>query len=189
MVSSDTATQTSPLPLHNAKFQTPAHRCSICNEVFGQPRADGLAEYAVILPCTHIFGSYCIARWLESSLNHDCPNCRRKMVYKECGHAIKAREIESAPECVAESDMPQSCVRCSWSEVAEGELRALSERRLAEERALGGLKMYMPGVFGGMARQTSESVDKRIEELRKQWMAEIEAAICKIEERDGRKQW
>ena len=71
----------------------------------------------------------------------------------------------------------------------EEELRIMNERRLAEEKALAGLKMCLPGIFGSMSRETVESVDGRIEEVRRSWRAELDTAIGKIEEKEGRHQW
>jgi len=170
-------------------LQLPAQRCSICNETFGQPRADGSVEKAAILPCAHIFGELCISRWLENSPHHDCPNCRRKMVYSGCGHVIKACDIERAPKSVGESEMPEKCLACCWGGMMEEELRIMNERRLLEERALAGMKLCLPGIFGGRSRETVESADGRIEEVRRSWRAELDAAISKFEDNEGRHRW
>lgn len=71
----------------------------------------------------------------------------------------------------------------------EAELRILEERRLAEERALRGMKHYLPRMYGGMARESAEGVDGRIEELRRAWKVEIDAAIHMVEQKEGRDRW
>jgi hypothetical protein len=64
--------------------------------------------------------------------------------------------------------MPASCRRCrgdSEGNELVGDLRR-KERLMLEESALEGLRMHLPGVFGGTCKKTVESVPERIEELR-----------------------
>jgi hypothetical protein len=182
------STQTPTLTsLHQLK--DPAQCCSICNETLGLPRADGKIESAAILPCSHVFGSICIMRWLETeALNHDCPNCRRKMVYWGCGHLIRPCDIAWAPRCVGEKDMPEKCLMCRGSGKLGAELKLRNERRMLEESALEVLRTHLPSVFGGMCRSRVESVDSRIEELRQEWRSDVDA-LCSSFEEQGRDQW
>jgi len=76
--------------------QEQEHCCSICSFTLGVPRNsfDGKIEKPVILPCSHVFGSLCISRWLDhDSMRRDCPVCRRVMRYTGCGCAIRPWEI------------------------------------------------------------------------------------------------
>ena len=124
-------------------------------------------------------------RWLEiDSLHQDCPCCRRRMVYRGCGHPMKPCDAEKAPKCVAEKDMPEKCLRCRASEDLELELRLKRERQLAEQRALEGMKIYLPVMFGGLARSTVQNVDGRIEDSRDDWRKELDAALSEIGERN-----
>jgi len=43
-----------------------------------------------------------------------------------------------------------------------------SERQAANQRALEGMRTYLPTVFGGMCRATMTSVDGRVAQLRKE---------------------
>ena len=167
------------------------HDCSVCNEPLGLPRSDGLVEKAAILPCSHIFGDLCISRWLETeSLNQDCPNCRRKMVYRECGHTIKPCDISQAPKCVGESDMPENCFGCQRGGELEEVLNIMNERWLAEEQVLEGLKLHVSSMFGDMGVSTPESIDDRIVDLKGRWRSAAEAACRYFEEKQGgRVQW
>jgi hypothetical protein len=185
-----------PIPLISPKAQEEAtQRCTICNSLFNLPRPDGLIEKASILPCSHVFGHICIQRWLETdSLHQDCPICRRPMLYRVCGHVIKACEADKAPKGVSEGDMPERCAKCrSGGDGEEGGLdNELSEsRRMMEvqKSALEGMRQHLPGVFGGMCRSTVQSVDGRIEELKQEWERETDAAFGEVEEKHGRLEW
>jgi Ring finger domain len=136
--------------------ELPSYRCTICHEVIGERRQDGLVENAVMLPCGHVFGRECIGRWLEGASSHqDCPNCRRRMVYSECGHHVRPVEIERKPRVVREGEMPGKCGICrgggpGWE--AEERLRMLRRRQEAEEKALVGMRIQLPGFFGAFCR-------------------------------------
>lgn len=164
--------------------ERPTYRCTICNEVLGLPRLDGQVETAVILPCSHIFGSICITRWLEKeSVHQDCPNCRRKMIYRDCGHTIKPCEVERAPKAVSEEDMPEKCGICRGEGLLENQLRLARERQLAEERALVGMSIQLPGIFGTFCRTSIQSVDSRIVESREFWKREIDALYAELQQK------
>ena len=184
-------------------------RCDICNEILGATRSDGQIETAYILPCSHVFGNICISRvcnfsvnlshprlnpfqWLETDSQHqDCPNCRRRMLYSECGHIIKPCEVVLAPKCVEEKDMPEKCSSCRGGKVCEQELRMQNEERQAEENVLQGMKVHMPSVFGEMCRDTA-GLDWRIADLRSYWKKEIDGMFGQVhdfEEVEERDQW
>lgn len=164
--------------------EQPTYRCTICNEVLELPRLDGQVEAAVILPCSHIFGSICITRWLENdSLHQDCPNCRRRMIYRECGHAIKPCEVERAPKAVSEKDMPEKCGICRGGGMLEDLLRVVRERQLAEEKALVGMRIQLPGIFGAFCRTSIQSVDSRIEESRELWKRELDELYAELQQK------
>lgn len=56
--------------------------CVLCKEPFGT-KVDGErgkeSEHPVKLPCGHIFGSSCIAIWLEKEGKTTCPYCRHQL--------------------------------------------------------------------------------------------------------------
>lgn len=182
----------------------PLKTCQICNEPHLMPRPDGTIEVPSILPCGHVFGSLCISRWLEvSSLNKDCPHCRRAMQYKGCGCGVKALPLELAPgllslnlelekpEPVKEDEMPDKCWVCRCVERAyEGKggemgekLRMMRERMRAEEQALEGLKILgSPSLFGGPAGVGSVGRDfvVRAAETRNYWRGEMERLSAEI---------
>ena len=71
----------------------------------------------------------------------------------------------------------------------EEESRESKRKMEAQERALEGMRRHLPGVFGGMCRNTVQSVDGRIEGLRRDWGREIDAAFRELEEKEGRRKW
>jgi len=87
--------------------------------------------------------------------------------------------------------MPERCARCRGLENdgLEGGLREAREMMLAQERALEGMRRHLPGVFGGTCRSTVQSIDGRIEELRREWGREVNAAFEELEEKEGRLEW
>jgi len=164
--------------------------CSICNEIIGVSRADNLVENAAVLPCSHIFGELCISRWLESdSLHHNCPICRRRMIYEECGHTIRPCGISRAPSFVEEKEMPKKCFACRGGGLVEDVLVMINERRLAEEKILLGMRKCVFGFFDEMCGTTVESVDERIKEVRERWKDAAGAFCRELEEKEGRDQW
>ncbi|TGO24953.1 hypothetical protein BPAE_0091g00310 [Botrytis paeoniae] len=169
----------------------PPQRCSICNEDIGTSHCDGEIEAAYILPCSHVFGSTCILRWLETDSPHqNCPQCRRKMVYTECGHLIRPCEVSSAPQSVREADMPKRCLGCRGLEgELKDEVEMLLKRAEVEQRALTAMKMHFPGVWGEMCRDTVRTVGKRVEESREVLRRDIEELCRKYEESGKREQW
>ena len=48
--------------------------CHICHELYTDPSPEG-AENPVKLPCGHVLGSECLAKWFNGSKN-SCPMCR-----------------------------------------------------------------------------------------------------------------
>jgi hypothetical protein len=170
--------------------EQPSYRCTICNEVIGQPRPDGLVETAVMLPCGHIFGSLCISRWLEDASTHqDCPNCRRRMIYSECGHHVRPLDIERKPRPVRDADMPGKCGICrAGGGTVEERLKILRMRQEAEEKALVGMRIQLPGFFGAFCRGSILSVERRIEESKEGWRRELEGLYEELR-REHRVEW
>jgi len=85
--------------------------------------------------------------------------------------------------------MPEECVICRGCGRLEEELRLRNERLLLEESVLKGLRALLPSVFGGVCRSTVESVDSRIDELRREYRADVDALCSAFEEKEGRDQW
>lgn len=52
--------------------------CHICKEPYQDPTGKEKAERAKKLPCNHILGADCLAKWFESS--NTCPLCRAVIV-------------------------------------------------------------------------------------------------------------
>lgn len=98
-------------------------------------------------------------------------------MYSGCGHPIKPRDVEKAPKPVSKDDMPEKCLVCRTGGEVESQIKVMRERQAAEERALRGLKMYLPGGIGGVRKVAEEDVDERIEESKEVWRKEIEALI------------
>ena len=164
--------------------------CSICNEIIGKARADELVERAAILPCSHIFGDLCISRWLEiDSAHQDCPICRRRLIYRECGHTIKPCDVANAPTCVEEKDMPKKCFACRGDGAVEAVLALMNARRMAEEKVLLRMRKSVSGFFGDVCGTTVASVDQRIEEVRRGWKNAADAFCSELQEKEGRDQW
>jgi hypothetical protein len=163
--------------------EEPSQRCSICNEALNLPRADGTIEHAAMLPCAHIFGSLCITQWLDQhALHKDCPQCRRRIVYRKCGHSIRPWELDRAPTPIAETEMPENCILCEedGGGAIGAQLRDIRNRMEAEERALEGLKL-LPGLFGSASRSVRETdLRKRVEESRSFWRQEIERLTAEL---------
>ena len=93
--------------------------------------------------------------------------------------------------------MPEKCAQCRIEDSGGSEAEAPVEEELresrkmmeAQERALGGMRRHLPGVFGGMCRSTAQSVNARIEELRCDWGREVDVAFGELEEKHGRVEW
>lgn len=167
--------------LDGQQIEEQTERCLICNEVLGLPRSDGEVEELYILPCSHTFGNLCISRWLESdSQNQDCPVCRRRMVYRGCGHLIKPCIVKKAPAAASEADMPDKCLVCRAGGVLEETLGMMRARQLAEERALEGLTQLM-GVFGGLSRGNATNIEERLTDIRRHWRKQTERLYAELE--------
>jgi len=120
------------------------------------------------------------------------------MVYRGCGHAVKpfvaplspnisqAPDISRAPKAVKEEDMPENCIICraGVDGVLGEKLRVMRERQEMEEKVLEGLKVGLPGIFGGLCRSTGDSVDKRVEESREFWRREMEGVCAEVMEKE-----
>lgn len=70
----------------------------------------------------------------------------------------------------------------------EEQLRIMRERQLAEQRALEGMKLRLPGIFGVMCRGTLQSVDARVEESKHLWTRAMEDLCAELQEQE-RDQW
>lgn len=56
----------------------PFIKCSICLEVVGTSKADGVVEKLTTTLCRHSFGDVCLKLWAASKGNDaDCPECRQ----------------------------------------------------------------------------------------------------------------
>ncbi|KAG4416849.1 hypothetical protein IFR04_009991 [Cadophora malorum] len=193
--------------------------CTICHSSFNTPRPDGTIESPSLLPCSHIFGSICIQRWLESSQNQNCPNCRREMRYSGCGHAVipkpTAKPFPGAMElgvdevvdkvvdiggeggsalslrAMKAEDMPSLCLLCRESREMVEVVRRAERRLAAEEKALEGLRV-LPGLFGGLYKGSGSGIASadRKEEARERWKNEMEILRQGLRERmEGREEW
>ncbi|KAI1817192.1 hypothetical protein GGS20DRAFT_79103 [Poronia punctata] len=67
--------------------------CPICHDPVGIKNPEGITESWIHLYCGHKFGTHCIQRWLEDSIERDpytipsCPYCRSEAKHP-CGHAV-----------------------------------------------------------------------------------------------------
>ncbi|TVY14113.1 hypothetical protein LARI1_G009174 [Lachnellula arida] len=169
------------LPHHQDK----AEGCCICSEAVDLPRSDGRTEELLVLPCSHTFGSICIIRWLSHSPNRSCPLCRRRMIYRGCGHAVKPYEVARAPRCVREEDMPDLCLVCRGGGVLEEQVRVIRERQMAVQRTLQGLRTWFPGLVGGVFRV--DTVESRIGASKRKEEKEVAAIYAELEK--DREEW
>ena len=63
------------LKIENSVQSDDRQRCLICEEEIGSLSSEtGAIECLIRLPCSHLFGSHCIANWLNE--NNTCPVCR-----------------------------------------------------------------------------------------------------------------
>ncbi|KAK3939567.1 hypothetical protein QBC46DRAFT_342406 [Diplogelasinospora grovesii] len=78
----------SSLEKQTTKAQVEA-TCPICQETVGSRNAEGIIETWSILPCGHVFGSYCIKHYLNIVADNrpSCPVCRQ-IAYHKCGHPV-----------------------------------------------------------------------------------------------------
>jgi len=163
--------------------------CDICSETIGTTRTDGSIEIAYMLPCAHTFGSLCILQWLQFSPQHDCPNCRRRMVHDGCGHIIMPHKLSTAPPSISASETPSHCIQCRGEGAVAVALRMEHERLQLQEGALEGLRTHLPRLFGSQAAITSRTVDQRISSLRKGFAVFQERTWRRFEDRERRQRW
>ena len=64
--------------------------CPICQEPVGTLTAEGVLEGWSMLPCGHVFGDFCIKRYLAITANDQpvCPMCRHAAYHDVCGHPV-----------------------------------------------------------------------------------------------------
>jgi len=110
------------------------------------------------------------------------------MIYRGCGHIIKPCDVSQAPKCLSEEDMPEKCLICRGGSVLEEQLRRMRERQIAEQRALEGMKLRLPVIFGGMCRGTMQSVDAKVERSKDLCRREMENLCAELQEQ-GRDDW
>lgn len=163
--------------------------CAICSETMGLPNQYGLTEHPYKLPCSHIFGSRCILRWLQASPRQDCPNCRRRMVHRGCGHLIMPHNAHIAPPGIREEETPDLCVKCRGESALAQAMRIELERLQAQEKALRGIRSVLPRFFGGAAPRSLCNIEERIEELQKSFAVLHERAWREYELRERRERW
>jgi hypothetical protein len=84
--------------------------------------------------------------------------------------------------------MPEKCLICRGGGVLEEQLRRMRERQLAGQRALEGMKLRLPVIFGGMCRSTVESVDARVERSKDLCRREMEDLCTELQEQ-GSDDW
>ncbi|KAL2067803.1 hypothetical protein VTL71DRAFT_15899 [Oculimacula yallundae] len=198
---------TLPLLLSSSSSLTLSPICAICHSSYNTPHPDGTIETPSLLPCSHIFGSLCIARWLESSQHQDCPNCRREMRYSGCGHVVIPKPVlasmlllkedgdqsELSGAVVQKEDMPALCLLCREGKEMEEVVKRAERRLKSEERALEGLGV-LDGVFGGLYKGSGSGMagcrEERGVEARERWKDEMrilrEGLRVKME---GREDW
>ncbi|KAL2118203.1 hypothetical protein VTJ04DRAFT_7863 [Mycothermus thermophilus] len=119
--------------------------CLICQEPVGQTNPEGITETWSILPCGHIFGSYCIKRYLGVAADDQplCPICRSLAHHDICGHPVLPfvlRPDGSHPDLVV-VDAASGRVRPPTSlddlnNIACKYCRDLEERRKRRQRRL-----------------------------------------------------
>jgi hypothetical protein len=163
--------------------------CDICSDVIGSKRQDGSTEVLYKLPCSHVFGSICILRWLEVSTLQDCPNCRRRLVHPGCGHLIMPHNVSTAPPSIPVNETPALCVRCRGEGIVGPALRLEFERLQAQEKALRGIQAQLPKFFQVTPPKAGWSVEERIVELRKGFALFNENAWREFEEMERRERW
>lgn len=123
--------------LHELEDQT----CSICRQPYDDPAAEKTTHLPVRLPCSHVFGKECLAKWITpfgiwednengewereqgwfenpyvlSPGSADCPSCRRVLFAKpEIGESALGLEV-----CVMLFDRAYEKVGCRRSEREE----------------------------------------------------------------------
>lgn len=105
-------------------------RCQICKStrLLFQPEPDGREadgswrdSVPTLMPCGHVAGAACLDAWFA---DHDsCPFCRRRLLYRKCGHKVTTRYIthESLllmPVTIPEGGtIPHWCFECYQSEL------------------------------------------------------------------------
>ena len=63
--------------------------CHICKELYDDPVPEVVVESPVKLPCNHIMGSECLAKWLDD--NNTCPMCRTTFFAQETSNEERLR--------------------------------------------------------------------------------------------------
>jgi len=76
-----------------SKLELVPEDCPICHDPVGIETPEGILESWVHLYCGHKFGTHCIQRWLQDSVERDphsvpsCPYCR-SVAKHPCGHPV-----------------------------------------------------------------------------------------------------
>ncbi|KAI0404806.1 hypothetical protein F4802DRAFT_615238 [Xylaria palmicola] len=67
--------------------------CGICGTALAiTTPADNTHQSFAVLPCGHAFGHACITQWFRYTA--DCPQCRRRIRHRACGHSVMLRELQ-----------------------------------------------------------------------------------------------
>jgi hypothetical protein len=173
-----------------AQIHLTHEQCAICSEPLGLARSDGQTEKATVLPCSHIFGDICILRWLElDSPHHDCPSCRRKMVYRGCGCMIRPRAVRrgltlergegARVKVVSEEDMPDKCPKCRGDEIWERSKGGMVFRYGREREMMVGER-----ILERWRREQERDVPASLEKMKRDWSREIDIAFGTVSEEE-----
>lgn len=145
---------------HDSVIAASTIRCSICQEDLDESdSATATQETACILPCSHIFGSTCIQKWLSTSPHHNCPTCRHSMLYSSCQHPIEPLSLSdyalmTHPEC-----FPSKCQLCRHEGKWSREVELLEEALWFEQGILERLGTFLAWDFGTLSSGYVVNID------------------------------
>jgi hypothetical protein len=155
---------------HDEMTDSSRLRCSICQEDLHSTNSDS-SETPCILPCSHIFGSICIQKWLSASPHQNCPACRHSMLYTSCQHPIEPLPLSDhastpQPEC-----FPSKCQLCREGGKWSHEVELLEERLWFEQGILERLGTFLAWDVGPMSTgyMVNVGVDDRVVESRRRF--------------------
>ncbi len=110
-----------------------APTCMICLESYGTLNpSTGVTEVSVRLPCGHLVGSVCIARWLRD--NNSCPACRKTFFPAQpqlrLEHDIMHERASRSTRRMGNRDPTDPVEICDWlceELILEDELRNMAQ--------------------------------------------------------------